>query len=96
MPVDVSPTGKANPRPRPARSAGSSSSNGTISSPMQGTIVKILVSVGDKVEIGQALLVLEAMKMENQINSESAGVIKELRVEAGATVGAGDVLVVIE
>jgi acetyl-CoA/propionyl-CoA carboxylase biotin carboxyl carrier protein len=63
---------------------------------MQGTIVKILVSVGDKVEIGQALLVLEAMKMENQINSESAGVIKELRVEAGATVGAGDVLVVIE
>ncbi len=63
---------------------------------MQGTIVKVLVAVGDTVEAGQALLVLEAMKMENHINAETAGTVTEIRVAAGDTVGTGDVLVVIE
>ena len=63
---------------------------------MQGTIVKVLVAVGDAVEAGQALLVLEAMKMENHINAERGGTVKEVRVAAGDTVGTGDVLVVIE
>jgi biotin carboxyl carrier protein len=63
---------------------------------MQGTIVKILVAVGDEVEAGQALLVLEAMKMENHINAELGGTVREIRVAAGDTVGTGDVLVVIE
>ena len=63
---------------------------------MQGTIVKVLVAVGDTVEIGQAVCVLEAMKMENQINAEKAGTIAEIRVKAGDTVGAGDVVAVIE
>jgi biotin carboxyl carrier protein len=62
---------------------------------MQGTIVKVLVSEGDEVEAGQAVLVLEAMKMENHINAESGGTVREIRVEAGDTVGTGDVLVVI-
>ena len=62
---------------------------------MQGTIVKVLVTEGDTVEIGQAVCVLEAMKMENQINAEKAGTVKEVRVKAGDTVGAGDVVVVI-
>ena len=62
---------------------------------MQGTIVKTLVAVGDAVEIGQAVVVLEAMKMENHINAEKAGTISEVRVSPGDTVGTGDVLVVI-
>ena len=84
-------------RPRPgATGAGGSAGNGTISAPMQGTIVKVLVAVGDTVEAGQALLVLEAMKMENHINAETSGTVAEVRVGEGDTVGTGDVLVVVE
>jgi len=84
------------PRPREAAGGAHLPVGGTVSSPMQGTIVKLLVSAGDSVDAGQALLVLEAMKMENHINAEQAGTVKEIRVAAGDTVGAGDVLVVIE
>ena len=84
-------------RPRPgATGAGGTAGNGTVSAPMQGTIVKVLVAVGDTVESGQALLVLEAMKMENHINSETAGTVAEIRVGEGDTVGTGDILVVVE
>ena len=62
---------------------------------MQGTIVKVLVSEGDAVEAGQAVLVLEAMKMENTINAETAGTVREVRVTEGDTVGTGDVLIVV-
>ena len=63
---------------------------------MQGTIVKVLVEVGQTVDIGDAIVVLEAMKMENQITAERAGTIKEIKVSAGDTVGSGDVVAVIE
>jgi acetyl-CoA/propionyl-CoA carboxylase, biotin carboxylase, biotin carboxyl carrier protein len=63
--------------------------------PMQGTIVKVLVEVGQEVEAGQAVVVLEAMKMENQITAERAGTVKDVKVAAGDTVGSGDVVVVI-
>jgi acetyl-CoA/propionyl-CoA carboxylase biotin carboxyl carrier protein len=86
---------KRSPRPK-AAAAGSGAGNGTVSAPMQGTIVKVLVSAGDTVEVGQSLLVLEAMKMENHINAEAAGTIADVRVAAGDTVGTGDVLCVIE
>ncbi len=88
-------TPKKNPRPRAATSA-VGNSNGTISAPMQGTIVRLLVKAGDKVDSGQALLVLEAMKMENHVNAEHGGTVKEIRVSEGETVTAGDTLVVIE
>jgi acetyl-CoA/propionyl-CoA carboxylase biotin carboxyl carrier protein len=88
-------TGRRAARPR-ASAAGSGGGDGTVNAPMQGTIVKVLVSAGDAVEPGQALVVLEAMKMENHINAERGGTIKEIRVGAGDTVGTGDVLVVIE
>ncbi len=82
---------------KPKRSAGGAGAGGgTVSAPMQGTIVKVLVGQGDAVEPGQSLLVLEAMKMENHINAEQGGTVKELRVAAGDTVGTGDVLIVIE
>jgi acetyl-CoA/propionyl-CoA carboxylase biotin carboxyl carrier protein len=84
-------------RPRAVASGGGSGrSDGTVSAPMQGTIVKVLAEVGAKVEIGEALMVLEAMKMENHINAEMAGTVKEIRVAAGDAVGTGDVLAIIE
>jgi acetyl-CoA/propionyl-CoA carboxylase biotin carboxyl carrier protein len=78
-----------------AGSRGAPAGSDTVASPMQGTIVKTLVSVGDQVEIGQAVVVLEAMKMENHVNAERAGTVSEVRVAPGDTVGTGDVLVVI-
>jgi acetyl-CoA/propionyl-CoA carboxylase biotin carboxyl carrier protein len=84
---------------RPKRAAGSSvagSGSGQVTVPMQGTIVKVLVAVGDVVEVGQAICLLEAMKMENAVNAEKDGVVKEVRVSAGDSVGAGDVVAVIE
>jgi acetyl-CoA/propionyl-CoA carboxylase biotin carboxyl carrier protein len=87
--------GRRATRPRPSGSGGGAG-DGTVSAPMQGTIVKVLVNEGDMVEPGQALLVLEAMKMENHINAEQGGTVKEVRVGAGDNVGTGDVLVVIE
>ncbi|HEX2783172.1 MAG TPA: acetyl-CoA carboxylase biotin carboxylase subunit [Ilumatobacteraceae bacterium] len=68
---------------------------GNVEVPMQGTIVKVLVEIGQVVEVGQPVVVLEAMKMENQIGADRAGTISEIRVAAGDTVGAGDVVVVI-
>ena len=96
--VGAAPAGRARrERPRPgATGTGGAAGNGTVSAPMQGTIVKVLVAVGDTVEAGQALLVLEAMKMENHINAETAGTVAEIRVAEGDTVGTGDVLVVVE
>src|SRR5438105_6570204 len=83
-------------RPRSAGGgAAGAAGSGEVASPMQGTIVKTLVSVGDQVEVGQAVVVLEAMKMENHVNAEKAGTVSEVRVSAGDTVGTGDVLVVI-
>jgi acetyl-CoA/propionyl-CoA carboxylase biotin carboxyl carrier protein len=78
-----------------AGGAGGAAGSGEVVSPMQGTIVKTLVSVGDAVELGQGVVVLEAMKMENHITAEKAGTVSEVRVSAGDTVGTGDVLVVI-
>jgi acetyl-CoA/propionyl-CoA carboxylase, biotin carboxylase, biotin carboxyl carrier protein len=88
-------TGRRVARPR-SGATGGGRGDGTVSAPMQGTIVKVMVSAGDTVEPGQALLVLEAMKMENHINTERGGTVKEVRVSAGDNVGTGDVLVVIE
>jgi acetyl-CoA/propionyl-CoA carboxylase biotin carboxyl carrier protein len=76
--------------------AHSSGGSGTIAAPMQGTIVKVLVAQGDTVELGQTMLVLEAMKMENNIVADTSGTVSELRVEPGQSVGTGDVLAVIE
>jgi acetyl-CoA/propionyl-CoA/long-chain acyl-CoA carboxylase, biotin carboxylase, biotin carboxyl carrier protein len=89
--------GKASPRPR--RSAGGSAAaagSGHVAVPMQGTIVKVLVAVGDAVEEGQTVCVLEAMKMENNIAADRTGTVQEVKVEAGQSVGSGDVVVVIE
>jgi len=88
-------------RPRPAASAAASGAGGAagagqVTVPMQGTIVKVLVAQGDAIESGQPVAVLEAMKMENNVNAEKSGTVAEIRVKAGDTVSAGDVIAVID
>ena len=63
---------------------------------LPGNITKILVSEGDSVRAGDTLLVLEAMKMENEIVAPSSGKVREIRVNEGQRVETGDVLVVLE
>ena len=92
--VAAAPSAKK-PRRAAGGGAGGGGGNGTITVPMQGTIVKIEVEVGQEVEAGQSLLVLEAMKMENQINSDVSGTVAEIKVAAGDTVGGGDTVMVI-
>ena len=67
-----------------------------VAAPMPGRVIRILVEAGDAVELGQGLIVVEAMKMQNEMNSLRAGRVAEVRVAAGATVSAGEVLIVIE
>jgi acetyl-CoA/propionyl-CoA carboxylase biotin carboxyl carrier protein len=84
---------------RPKRASGhavAGTGSGQVIVPMQGTIVKLLVAVGDVVEVGQSICLLEAMKMENAVAAEKDGVVKEIRVSAGDSVGAGDIVAVIE
>ncbi|MDQ3914316.1 MAG: acetyl-CoA carboxylase biotin carboxylase subunit [Actinomycetota bacterium] len=84
-------------KPRPPESAGSVGGGATeaLSAPMQGTIVKVLVAVGDEVEPGQAVCVLEAMKMENSILAAHAGTVEELKVEPGQSVETGATIAII-
>ncbi len=81
---------------KPKSGSSGAAGSGTVSVPMQGTVVKMLVAVGDTVEVGQTICVLEAMKMENNVNAEKAGTVTEVRVSAGDPVGPGDVIAVIE
>lgn len=70
--------------------------SGGVSAPMPGVITEIHVQVGDLVSTDQPVLILEAMKMENEITTGKSGKIKEILIESGQTVAAGDLLIVIE
>ena len=72
------------------------SGSGKVTVPMQGTIVKVNVEVGQSVEAGETVVILEAMKMENAVNAEKSGVVKTIKVAKGDSVSAGDVVVEIE
>jgi acetyl-CoA/propionyl-CoA carboxylase, biotin carboxylase, biotin carboxyl carrier protein len=85
----------AKPKRSSSGAGAGGSGSGQVAVPMQGTIVKVLVAVGATVAVGESVVVLEAMKMENQINAEKAGTVTEVRVKPGDTVGAGDIVVVI-
>ena len=67
-----------------------------IVAPMPGKIVRVLVEAGARVEAGDGLVIVEAMKMQNEMKSPMAGTVTALHAETGATVNAGDVLVVVE
>ena len=100
MVSDVSKGGEALPvvphdkrsKPRPPLD----SLSGGISAPMPGKIVNILVKPGDKVEPGQVVVILEAMKMENELTAINKGKVKSLAVEVGDSVQGGQVLVTLE
>jgi biotin carboxyl carrier protein len=77
-------------------SAGHDHGSAEIVSPMPGKIVRVLVEVGAKVEAGAGIIVVEAMKMQNEMKAPKAGVVVSINAQAGATVNAGDVLAVIE
>lgn len=81
--------------PQPAAPAPVADGSEVVSAPMPGKIMSIKVTVGQQVNAGDLILVLEAMKMENEIFCSAAGTIKEIRVTEGAAVNPGDVLVVI-
>jgi biotin carboxyl carrier protein len=67
-----------------------------VSVPMPGKVIAVLVSEGDSVERGQGLVIVEAMKMENEVRSPIAGTVKEIKVKPGDAVEGGAVLVIVE
>ena len=92
--LSVTPTTVAATKPVAAPSAPSSAYK--LVCPLPGTVTSVNVKEGDTVSAGQTLVVLEAMKMENNIDAERGGKVKSVMVQQGATVMEGDVLIVIE
>ncbi len=84
------------PRRKRGDARRASVSEGIVSAPMQGTIVKVLVEEGQEVATDEPVCTLEAMKMESEIRAQKTGTISEVRVESGQTVRPGDPLMVIE
>lgn len=83
-------------KPAPQKSAAPKVTGaGVVASPMPGTILGVKVKVGDVVKYGQPVVILEAMKMENEVVATTDGTIREVRVNKGTAVNSGDVLVVI-
>lgn len=79
-----------------SESRGASAGAARITAPIPGKVVKVQVAPGDHVELGQSVVVLEAMKMENELEAERAGRVATVHVGAGDTVDAGAVLVELE
>jgi biotin carboxyl carrier protein len=83
--------------PRPAAPApAEAAAPGAVTALMPGRVVAVRVKEGDAVEAGQVLLILEAMKMENEIRAPKAGAVKSVPVSVGSNVNKGDVLAVVE
>lgn len=82
--------------PAPAKKAPASPAGGDgVKAPMPGTILDIKVSEGQEVKSGQVLVILEAMKMENELVAPKDGVVQSINVSKGASVNSGDVLITI-
>ena len=92
--------GPARPRAKPASASAAApppaSVAGGVPAQLSGKVLRIEVGPGDTVEAGQLLLVLEAMKMENEINAPAAGSVKEVPVAEGDQVAEGDILIVLD
>lgn len=86
----------ATPATTPAATPATPVSGNTIKTPLPGVIIDIKVNVGDTVKKGQTVVVLEAMKMENNINADRDGKVTAIQVAKGDTVADGAVLVVME
>ncbi|MEN9608362.1 MAG: hypothetical protein RLZZ06_293, partial [Actinomycetota bacterium] len=94
----AAPTASAGaaPKRKSHGTAGAAKSGKSVVAEMQSSVVKIAVAEGETVEIGQTIIVLEAMKMEQPIKAHKAGTIKNIKAEVGTTVPAGTVLMDIE
>jgi acetyl-CoA/propionyl-CoA carboxylase biotin carboxyl carrier protein len=96
-PVAGGPVAKPRPKRGGSSSGGvSAAGSGKIAVPMQGTIVKVNVEVGQTVSAGDAVVVLEAMKMENNVAADIEGTVTAVNVEPGQSVAAGEIVVEIE
>lgn len=87
---------QAAPKPAPVAAKAAPSGSEAVKCPMPGVIMAVNVSVGDTVKKGTVLMVLEAMKMENEIMCPRDGKVVAVNVAKGATVNSGDLLVAIE
>ena len=83
------------PKARRSAGKGGGGAPGQVVTPMQGTVLKVLVEVGQEVAPGDVVCIVEAMKMENEIATHDAGLVKELRVAEGQGVSVGELLAVI-
>ena len=88
----------ADPRSLQGRRGAGAGTDGPrpVKAPMPGRVVRVLVAVGDAVEEQQGLVVIEAMKMQNELKSPKTGRVARIAVGVGDAVGSGDVLVVVE
>ena len=96
VPVAVSIIPSRAARGGPGKGATAAEGPQRVTSPMPGKIVKVLVKPGDKVDARQGLVVVEAMKMENELRARAVGTVTEVRVTEGSSVEAGAILVVLE
>ena len=94
-PVVSAPRPQATPAAAPVQKAAAPAAGAKVTTPLPGTILDVFVNVGDAVKAGQTVVLLEAMKMENNIEADVAGTVKEVKVRKGDSVLEGDVLVVI-
>src|SRR5436190_17689289 len=90
------PTAARKPPRRERASSGGGGGGDTLSSPLQGTVLRVAVEKGATVQEGALIAVIEAMKMENEITAHKAGKVTDLPIDVGASVASGDTLAVIE
>jgi glutaconyl-CoA decarboxylase len=92
----AAPAAAAAPAPAAAAPAPAAIASGeTVNAPLPGTVLDVKVAAGDSVKKGQVLMIIEAMKMENEVLANSDGIIKQVVVSKGQSVKTGDALVVM-
>jgi acetyl-CoA/propionyl-CoA carboxylase biotin carboxyl carrier protein len=97
LPSDLSLRGGGAARTKPRRRGGRAGavSGDAVIAPMQGTVVKVAVSDGDRVDTGDLIVVVEAMKMENPVTAHQAGIVTQLTMQVGTPVTHGTVICTI-